>query len=161
MEKKSEQLLFEEAAFLRDRLQALQRILRQQRVMAQSVKKQNLVIITLARKTYVELHFIKSGMLARQMLVDQKHMKQAEIRAALEHVFFSKQAEIFGSRKEDINEMRIIASWCLTRRDDSTVIEADGFDDLDTLLSHVVERIEAAGKTGQLEKFAQRLASDL
>jgi len=143
---KSELQLFEDAAVIRDRMAGLERIIRQQRVMARSVRKQNLVIVTLARRTFVEVHLIKTGMLAAQVLVDQKHVKAVELRAELERVFYSQQEEIFGSRREDINEMRIIASWCLTRRDDSTVIEADEFAGLDELLAYTLDCIANAGR---------------
>jgi hypothetical protein len=102
--------------------------------------------VTLARGTCVELHLIKQGMLAYQVLLDQKHVKKSEIRHTLDKVFSTKQAEIFGMRKEDINEMRIIASWCLTRRDDSSVIEVDTFETPESLLDEVVTTVENAGK---------------
>jgi DNA polymerase III subunit epsilon len=152
MEQKSQQLQFEEAAVLRDRMAALERIIRQQKVMARSVQKQNLVIVTLARGSNVELHVIKSGMLAFQMLVDQKKVNRTQIANSLETVLYSKQAEIFGNAKEDINEMRIIASWCLTRRDDSTVVDTDEYKSPEELLYALFDVIKSAGQPDVCEE---------
>ncbi|MAT39778.1 MAG: hypothetical protein CL946_09265 [Ectothiorhodospiraceae bacterium] len=146
MQRKSDALEFEEAALLRDRIEALERIIRQQRIMARSVLKQNLVIVTLARGTNVEVHLIKGGMLARQFLVDQKHINAKELRLSLEEIFYMEQAELFGGQQEDINEMRIIAAWCFSRRQDTIVVKADEHDSLDNLHQIVLEQVRLAGK---------------
>ncbi len=123
MEKRAEQLDFEGAAVLRDRIEAVEKIIRQQQLMVHSVRRQNLVIITLARRSNVEVHLIKAGMLAAQFLVDQKGFSRDQLFRSLEDVFSSRQAELFTGRQEDIDEMRIIASWCLNRRADSRILD--------------------------------------
>ena len=145
MEQRAEDLDFEGAAILRDRIAAIERIIRQQRLMVQSVRKQNLVIITLARRSNVDVHLIKSGMLAAQFLLDQKSVPEAMLRSRIEDVFFSRQEELFTGRKEDIDEMRIIASWCLTRRAESVFTEVRPDDDIDTVLARVTDAVRSAG----------------
>jgi DNA polymerase-3 subunit epsilon len=149
METRAEDLDFEGAAVLRDRIAAVERIIRQQRLMVQSVRRQNLVIITLARRSNVDVHLIKSGMLAAQFLVDQKAVPGDMIRSRMEDVFFSRQEELFTGRREDIDEMRIIASWCLTRRADSTFIDISAEDTIDTVLTRVVTAIAQAGQRSE------------
>jgi hypothetical protein len=44
--------------------------------------------------------------------------------------------------KEDIDEMRIIASWCLTRSDESLVLEVDGCESVDEALELLKATVE-------------------
>jgi hypothetical protein len=113
--------------------------------MARSIRDQNLVIVTLARRTNVEVHCIREGMLVKKMLVDQKSIPRSVLREMLEEAFSSRQVELFQGAREDINEMRIIASWCLTRRDESTVIETDRHNGLTALLRAVVDAVRKTG----------------
>jgi DNA polymerase III subunit epsilon len=155
MQKKSDALDFEGAAALRDRIQALERMIRQQRVMVHSVRKQNLAIVTLARGSNVEVHFIKGGMLAAQFLVDQKRIVKKDLLDALRDIYAGRQTELFGGRIEDIDEMRIIASWCLTRRDESTYVDIDTFPKPDDALEPLCELVRCAGWTVAEERVAE------
>jgi DNA polymerase III subunit epsilon len=152
MEMKAEALDFEGAAVIRDRLAAVERIIRQQQVMVRSIRAQNLVIITLARRTNVEVHLIRAGMLTRQIMIDQRNVAKSTLREHLELVFFTRQTELFQGRKEDIDEMRIIASWCLRRSDDSVAVEVDDACTLDVLCRRVLQRIQEAGKREAAEE---------
>ncbi len=145
MHRRAEDLDFEGAAVLRDRLASVERIILQQRLMVHSVRKQNIIIITLARRSNVEVHFIKSGMLSTQLLADQKQPPRKELHSAIEEVYFSRQSELFTGGKEDIDEMRIIASWCLTRRDDSLVLEVDPSEGVEEVLETLVGTIGEIG----------------
>jgi len=145
MKKKAQHLNFEEASVLRDRIQSLEKIIRQQRTMVQSIRKQNLVILTPARRTLVEVHLIRSGMLMRQLLLGQNVIAPITLLQALKEIFFSEQEEIFQGRMDDVNEMRIIASWCFTRRNESEIIEANSFADAQALFRNVAEKIKACG----------------
>lgn len=141
MHRRAEDLDFEGAALLRDRIATVERIIRQQRLMVHSVRKQNILIVTLARRANLEIHFIRGGMLAAQMFVDQRALPWKAMRAEIEEVYFSRQARLFGAGVEDIDEMRIIASWCLTRRDESAVIEVDPAANIDAVLGLLGETI--------------------
>ncbi len=145
MDAKAAALEFEEAAGLRDRIQSLERLVRQQSAMTRSVREQNLVLVTPARRTFVEVHCIKEGMLARQALIDQKSPDRRALRSLLSGVFGIRQAELFQGRREDINDMRIIATWRLTRHDESEVVEVDGFDDAGKLFDAVLNAVRSAG----------------
>lgn len=147
MHRRAENLDFEGAALLRDRIGAVERIIRQQQLMVHSVRKQNIIIVTLARRSNVEIHFIKSGMLAAQLLVDQRQLPKKELHTQIEDVYFSRQEQLFAGGVEDIDEMRIIASWCLTRREESAVLEVDRC----VSIEEVMEMLEDAigGITGK------------
>jgi hypothetical protein len=116
--------------------------------MTRSVREQNLVLVTPARRTFVEVHCIKEGMLARQALIDQKSPDRRALRSLLSGVFGIRQAELFQGRREDINDMRIIATWRLTRHDESEVVEVDGFDDAGMLFDEVLKAVRGAGGRG-------------
>lgn len=127
MHARAEALDFEGAAALRDRIAAVERIIRQQRLMVHSVRRQNIVILTPARGTRIEAHLIHHGRLAATMLLDQKAIARKEVERQLREVYAAPQQELFGNDKADIDEMRIIASWCLTRRDESRVVDIDAW----------------------------------
>jgi DNA polymerase-3 subunit epsilon len=139
MHRRAEELDFEGATVLRDRLAAVERIIRQQQLMVHSVRKQNIIIITLAHRSNVEFHFIKSGMLASQRLADQRNLPKRELRRIVEEVYFGRQEVLFAGGKEDIDEMRIIASWCLTRRDESLVLEVDRCGSVEEVMEMIEE----------------------
>jgi DNA polymerase III subunit epsilon len=136
---------FEGAAVLRDRIVTLERIIRQHRLMLHSVRKQNLAIMTPARQSNVELHFIKGGMLASRMLVDQKRIDRRELASVLLDIYAARQTELFTARREDIDEMRIIASWCLTRGDESTFLDIDAWERPIDALESLCQAIRCAG----------------
>ncbi len=145
MERHAEALSFERAAEVRDRIAVIERILRQQRVMTRSIREQNLLIVTPARRTFVEVHCIVRGMLVHQELVDQQMISRPALRTMIRTHFFGAQEELFMRDREDINEMRIIAFWSVSRRDESTVIDVDGCTDLNACVHAVREAIAAAG----------------
>lgn len=154
MEKRADDLDFEGAAVLRDRIEAVEKIIRQQRLMVHSIRRQNLVIITLARRSNVEVHMIKSGMLAAQILLDQKKFSRDQLHSNLEGVFSSRQADLFTGRQEDIDEMRIIASWCLNRRADSHIIDVEDDVSIDALTRSVTAAIRESGQDMAAEQAA-------
>ena len=142
MEAKAESMDFEGAGLLRDRIEAIEKIVRQQRFMVHSIRRQNIVIVTPARGRNVELQFIKGGMLASTMLVDQRTIPEKKLEKISRQVYHDGQEKLFDDGREDINEMRIIASWSLTRRHESVVIDADSFESVASLLESVASLLE-------------------
>lgn len=150
----SQSLEYEAAAEVRDRIAALQRLTRQQRVMVRSVHEQNLVLITPARRTFVEVHCIRGGMLVAQCLIDQKNPNTAELLYDIERTFFTLQEEMFVQRPRDVNEMRIVITWCLTRRDETTVIEVDQFENAKAVEKQVLEELMKMNTQSATERKA-------
>lgn len=147
MERHAVALNFERAADVRDRIAVIERILRQQRAMTRSIREQNLVIVTPARRTFVEVHCIARGMLVHQELVDQQQVSRTALRAMIRAHYFGTQAELFMRDRVDINEMRIIAFWSVTRRDESVVVDIDTCTDLNACTHAVRDAIASAGST--------------
>ena len=100
----------------------------------------------------VEVHLIKAGMLAAQFLLDQKKLSRDQLRSQVEDVFSSRQAELFTGRKEDIDEMRIIASWCLNRRADSRILDVLDGVSIDTLTQTIADAITDSGRERNSEQ---------
>ena len=119
MEECSADMRFEDAADIRDRLHALRRVIRQQEVMIAPVQQQDFIIVTPARRTNVEAHFIRNGKLAERFFIDQENIPQEQLRAAIHSTYYTDQKELFESAVEDVHEMRVIAAWCLLHRNES------------------------------------------
>lgn len=146
MHEKAEKLDFEGASMLRDRIRTLERIIRQQSLMVHSVRRQNLVIVTLARRRYVEVHCIKAGLPAAQKLIEQHSWSEAELECMLREVYVvSAKDENFNPSVQHIDEMRIIATWRLTRSEESSIVDLDPFPGIQEAMRRLAQAIECCG----------------
>jgi DNA polymerase-3 subunit epsilon len=126
MQESSERLEFEEAALLRNRMKELERIFFRQRQISSSINDNNVVIIvpTKERDKKVEVFFIRFGRLAFQRLVGKK-LPMKELERALQTTYFdetSAGAPPPRAQKEEIDEIRIIASWIYQRRNEGVFL---------------------------------------
>ncbi len=130
-------LRFEEAAELRDRVQDLKRILAQQQIIMKAINDHNLIIVIPAKRTTVELFFIRFGRLKYQIIMDQRSYDPEELRHHLETIYGNGEELPSSCRKEELNEMRIISSW-LTRNDDHrSLIRVEPCDTVEDILRRV------------------------
>ena len=127
MQESSERLDFEEAGLLRNRMKELERIFFRQRQISSSINENNVIIIvpTEERDKKVEVFFIRHGRLHFQRLVGKK-LPVKELERALESVYFDGTDAPPHSRKEEIDEIRIIASWIYQRRNDGIFLYMHG-----------------------------------
>ncbi|NOY06995.1 MAG: GIY-YIG nuclease family protein, partial [Chlorobi bacterium] len=144
MEKRSRELRFEAAAEIRDRLRMLRRVIRQQEIMAHSIREQNLLILTPALRTRVEVHLVKGGRVVWRDMIDQVRPKISAIMKQVERFFTNEQRELFHHTIEDINEMRIIATYCLSHREESVLLSINNGQPLSR--DAVAEAIETVGR---------------
>ncbi|MDH7515901.1 MAG: DEDD exonuclease domain-containing protein [Bacteroidota bacterium] len=151
MERKAAEWDFEGAAEIRDRLFALERLVRQQAAMARSLRERNLVIVTVARRTLVEVHCLREGMAAGQAIVDQKRPDRRSLRRLLAQAFRPPQGSLFPCSREEIADMRIIATWCLTRSRESRIVEVDDYADAGSLFMAVLDAVATVGNGGAAE----------
>lgn len=160
MESRAESLQFEEAAALRDRIQSLRRIIRQQEVMQFPVRHRHVIVLTPARRSFIEVHCLRAGLLARQFLIDQKEIDRARLKREVSDIYFSGQNELFESGTHDSLEMRIIASWCLTHRDESIMLPVEDDASLSQVLTRLAAEIRSLGvpKRDHEEKKSVRVA---
>ncbi|MCU0425364.1 MAG: DEDD exonuclease domain-containing protein [Candidatus Kapabacteria bacterium] len=119
MQESSERLEFEEAALLRNRMKELERIFFRQRQISSSINDNN-VIIVIPTEEYdkkVEVFFIRHGRLKFQRLVGKK-LPMKELERALRDVYGESMSAPSHAGKEEIDEIRIIASWIYQHRND-------------------------------------------
>lgn len=123
MQESSERLDFEEAGLLRNRMKELERVFFRQRQISSSINENNVVIIipTEEHDKKVEVFFIRHGRLYFQRLVGKK-LPMKELARALETVYFDGSTAPAHAQKEEIDEMRIIASWIYQHRNDGTFL---------------------------------------
>ncbi|MCS6808796.1 MAG: DEDD exonuclease domain-containing protein [Bacteroidota bacterium] len=119
MQESSMRLDFEEAAILRNRMKELERIFFRQQQIASSINDNNVIIVipTATPDKKLEVFFIRHGRLKFQRLVGKK-LPIKELRQALHDVYGSTEHAPMYARKEEIDEMRIIASWIYQHRND-------------------------------------------
>jgi hypothetical protein len=96
----------------------------------------------------VEVHLIRGGCLVQQFLIHQESYNRKALRTAMNKTFFAGQAEMFGSSREDINDMRIIASWCMNRKNESVIIDAREAGEIKELEQRVVQALAAIREEG-------------
>ncbi|MFY8000936.1 MAG: DEDD exonuclease domain-containing protein [Candidatus Kapaibacteriota bacterium] len=123
MQESSERLDFEEAALLRNRMKELERIFFRQRQISSSVNENNVIIIipTEEHDKKVEVFFIRHGRLKFQRLVGKK-LPMKELERALETVYSDNSTAPKYAGKEEIDEIRIIASWIYQHRNDGVFL---------------------------------------
>jgi DNA polymerase-3 subunit epsilon len=119
MQDSSERLEFEEAAMLRNRMKELERVFFRQRQISSSINDNNVIIVipTNEQDKKVEVFFIRHGRLKFQRLVGKK-LPLKELSRALEQVYHDGTTAPPHCRKEEIDEIRIIASWVYQHRKD-------------------------------------------
>lgn len=123
MQRYAQECQFEEAAVLRDRIQDIKRILYRQNRVGSSINENNVIIIVKSPRTdnKVELFFIRFGRLAFQR-VSGKRLPLKELRELLACIYFDGSRAPAHCRKEEIDEIRIIATWLHQRRSESSLI---------------------------------------
>ncbi|TAE30318.1 MAG: DEDD exnuclease domain-containing protein [Candidatus Kapaibacterium sp.] len=117
MQESSQRLEFEDAALLRNRMKELERVFFRQRQISSSINENN-VIIVLPTQDFdkkVEVFFIRHGRLKFQRLIGKK-LPMKELAKMLEHVYTDASAAPKHCAKEEIDEIRIIASWVYQHR---------------------------------------------
>ncbi len=116
------QMNFEEAAYMRNRIQELERVFYRQQHIATSVHENNVVIVLPAPQSKkVEVFFIRFGRLVYQRMIGKK-IPYKELQTAVTQYYFDGAEKPGHCKKEEIDEIRIIASWIHKHRDDSEFV---------------------------------------
>lgn len=127
MTESAEQLEFEEAALRRNQMKELERVFFRQRQISSSVNENNVIIVlpTSAKQGKVEVFFIRHGRLRFQRLVGKK-LPSKELERWIQETYFDGSTAPPHCRKEEIDEIRIIASWVYQHRDDGRFLYTAG-----------------------------------
>ena len=148
----AEQLLFEEAQFLKERYLELKKIMGAGERQVSSINSNNLVLFIPMAAGTVELFFVRFGRLLKQSLVTRDQLPQIEL-------WFQKQLRMYYATaasaippecgKPEIDEMRILATWIERSKKDAanSLVYVNG--DHVEVLPRLVAAIEHALGIGQ------------
>jgi DNA polymerase-3 subunit epsilon len=147
MERLSDELRFEQAGTLRDRIYALENIIYNEKLIINSLKDNNLVIVMPGRKEKeAELFFVQRGRLAKQVVFLNKDSNLNENRKDLKEIL----SEIYNEEemsklarygKAEIDEVRIISTWLYRNKNKRQVIHING-KPLDKLIERILKMVE-------------------
>ena len=140
MEQSAEELKFEEAAILRDRLTELQRIFSSGERVADSINANNMLVLLPAEEFGKRhLFFIRHGRLAGRLLVGGR-LPEAAIRKQLSRLFFTAEPLPLQIGKLEIEEMRIVASYLFQQRELGTFVRITGAEGVDALVAKLTQQ---------------------
>jgi excinuclease UvrABC nuclease subunit len=145
MEAHAEALRFEEAAAVKMRLDELRRVIRQQEKMHLPVLDQDMILLTPARRTSVEVHCLRGGKLARKAVANQQEIDRKGIEKMIREIYGARQRELFETEREVVSEMRIIAMWCLAHRDETIIVNVLQGGNIKSVAREVCEAIARCG----------------
>ncbi len=144
MEAHAEALEFELAAEVRNRIEDLRRIFRREERIADSVNSNNVVIVLpAARRDEQEIFMVRFGRLAAQVVVGA-NWSEPEIRDLIERHYFDGSVAPAHCRREEIDEIRIIACYLHQHRGASTFMQVEPHDTLDTVSERVLYTLRMA-----------------
>jgi excinuclease UvrABC nuclease subunit len=141
MQESSARMEFEDAALLRNRMKEMERVFFRQRQISSSINENNVIIVipTEEHDKKVEVFCIRHGRLKFQRLVGKK-LPMKELTRIVEQIYNDPNAAPAHCRKEEIDEIRIIASWVYQHRADGLFLYTAGLatsaitDKLETML---------------------------
>lgn len=124
MNEKAENLQFEEAAEIRDKIALIDKFISKHQYLPYSINDANFVIIVpLIRKSF-ELFIVKNSKLLKSVVFDSYNDKK--ISKLLDENHF--QDDLFSGKytKKDFHQFQIILSWIYKNRDSAKVIDING-----------------------------------
>lgn len=136
----AEALEFEAAAELRNRVTELRRIFKREERIAESVNSNNVIIILpAAEEGKREIFLIRFGRLAAQATIGAR-TPSVMLRRLIERHYFDGAAAPSHCRKEEIDEIRIIACYLHQHRDTGRFIYVEEGSSVEEILRGVEER---------------------
>jgi DNA polymerase-3 subunit epsilon len=119
MHESSEKLEFEDAALRRNQMKELERVFFRQQQISTAVHENNVILAvpTSRKQNKVEVFFIRHGRLQFQRLVGKK-LPVRELERSVRDVYGTVSQAPQHCRKEEIDEIRIIAGWVYQHREE-------------------------------------------
>jgi len=141
----SEEAEFERAAFLRDRLRDINRVMSYQKVITSAINNKK-IIIKQKCDDKKEIFFIQNGKLMKTYTIllnetTDENMILDDIFETTDYLFFSLSKFIKHKfNPEELDEIKVISNWIAVNRDKSTVMEIND----DTSKEDILKWIAAA-----------------
>lgn len=156
MDESAQRLDFEEAIILRNRMRELERVFFRQAQIAASVNSHNLIIaVPVSEGGAVEVFFVRFGRLLYQRTVTRQTPRR-EFERQITKIYFSGEVAPRHCRKEEIDEIRIIAGWLHRHRDDGKFLYINGL-----TYEEVVQRTVALVQQAADKQPVQQLPEEL
>ncbi len=155
MQAHAERLEFEAAGELRDRIGELRRIFRREERIADSINNNNVIIVLpAAEQGKREIFLVRFGRLVAQVVVGSR-TPAVKLRTLVERHYFDGSAAPSHCRKEEIDEIKIIASYLHLHRDSGTFIYVEPEDDATAVVEKIVRGMSRAGRQVSQEEAEQ------
>ncbi|MBK8549806.1 MAG: GIY-YIG nuclease family protein [Ignavibacteria bacterium] len=128
MKEFSEKLEFERAAFIRDRLKDIQKVLSYQKVITSAINDKK-IIIKCNSESGKEIFFIHNGKLVKTYLIQKENeFNQTnifeELTETTEYLFFSLSRYVKHKfNNYELDEIKVISNWLALNRDRNSVME--------------------------------------
>jgi len=128
MKEFSDNMEYERAAFVRDRLQDVQRVMSYQKVITSAINDKK-IIIKCKNEDSKEIFFIQNGKLINRYHVENNNeLNQSDILAELteatEYLFFSLSKYVKHKFNPlELDEIKVISNWLALNRDKNSVLE--------------------------------------
>jgi excinuclease ABC subunit C len=150
----AEELRFEEAAQLRDRIRELEHIVGVQRRL-EAVAERNLVIVAPSRRPKArELFFIRAGLLVHQLTATAL-TRRTTLARALQSVFVDRPPE--PASREKVDEMHLLDGWLRRHRERLAIVPVDPSDPL-AALAVVESSLRTVPEPAAASRGARRVA---
>lgn len=122
----SDEMKFEEAGYLRNRIEELRRIFNRSQHVPTSVNENNVILVLPASKKEksLELFFIRSGRLIRQELINGR-LSLSKLNKSIKKIYFNGSTNPIFYSLEEIDELRIISSWVYSKRSEGNFVYLD------------------------------------
>lgn len=133
----AERLEFEAAAEIRDRIEELRRIFRREERIADSINSNNVIIVLPAvERGKREIFLVRFGRLAAQVVLDTQ-ATETGLRELVQRHYYDGASAPSHCRKEEIDEIRIIASYLHLHRGTGKFIYVEPGDKLERVVKRV------------------------
>jgi len=149
----AERLEFESAAEIRDRINELRRIFLREERIADSVNCNNVIILLpAAERGKREIFLIRFGRLVGQVVIGAG-FPEAKFRRLVEKHYFDGAVAPAQCRKEEIDEIRIIASYLHLHRDTGKFVYVEPGDDVNDVVRNFRKFVRKEDEAGTSVEF--------
>jgi len=132
------ELRFEAAAELRDRIREIERIIYRQQLLSTAIDEHNVILILPSvEPRRRELFFIEAGRFRAQQRVCPQRLPVKALRTLLTNVYRDRTPTDAPIRADEIDELRLVATWLYHRREEGQFVYVGEELDLDATLEAI------------------------
>lgn len=148
MSELADELKYEEASYVRDKINDLKRVILNMELTASEINLKNFVIKCSegSKEDSYELFFIAGGKLIKNIKLEQEKRRIEEISELVENIYF--RGNLFGSvylngtgkfTKEELDSMKIISNWVCLNNSPQTLLKINSKTSTEKILEFVTD----------------------